>query len=148
VLDALARHRPLALQDLELYANATLNIERLSPSLARLRRISLTATELQLAGLAVPTARRATFAALTLAPASMRAIATAPWPVLERLEVRYGDRAPFAPFEDTVPLLRRTDLPALTHLKLRNSPFAGAILRELAMHPLAPNQVIDLSHGG
>jgi uncharacterized protein (TIGR02996 family) len=148
VIDALARYTPAALQALDLYAHAAIDLDRLWPHLTGLRRIALTGIELQLADLALPACRRATFAALVLSPRSMRAIATAPWPVLERLEVRFGSRAPFAPFEDVVPLLRRTDLPALTHLKLRNAPFAGAILRELATHPLgAQLQLIDLSHG-
>jgi hypothetical protein len=79
----------------------------------------------------------------------VRSIARAPLPRLERLELRFGGSgADLATFEDLRPLLRRTDLPALTHLKLKRAPYAGSIVRELAAAPLASQLVVlDLSHG-
>jgi hypothetical protein len=97
----------------------------------------------------LPAIRRLRLAAATLTATCMRAVTAAPLPALERLELRFGTRddAP-ATFADVRPLLARRDLPALTHLRLRNAPFAGGILRELLTAPLAAQLVVvDLSHG-
>ncbi|HLL21320.1 MAG TPA: hypothetical protein VK427_04270, partial [Kofleriaceae bacterium] len=46
------------------------------------------------------------------------------------------------------PLLSRTDMPELTHLRLHGAPFAGAIARTLASSPLARQlQVLDFAFG-
>ena len=117
--------------------------------LARLWRLDLTGRRLELGALALPELRRLRLAAAQLSGAAVAAVARAPLPHLERLELRFGGSgADLAVFDDLRPLLRRTDLPALTHLKLRRAPFAGSIVRELVAAPLAGQlAVLDLSHG-
>jgi hypothetical protein len=103
-----------------------------------------------LGAVCAPAAERARFATSRLSVSSVRAIAAAPWPALQRLELRFGGA--FEPSSTTIDdlqgLLVRGDLPALTHLKLRGCAFAGEALVALAEHPLARQLVvIDLSHG-
>lgn len=150
VLDAVRANPPRALQELDLFARADLELGDLWGSIPRVRRLSLTARSFELGKLAMPAVQRARFFGLALSPRCMHAIATAPWPVLERLELRLGNRygKVSAAFEDVLPLLVRSDLPALTHLKIRGAGFAGAICRALVGSPLAGQLVVlDLSHG-
>jgi hypothetical protein len=70
--------------------------------------------------------------------------------VLSRLELRLGGRLEpsRARLEDLAPLFARTDLLALTHLKLRGWEHAGEALTVLAGTALARQLVVvDLSHG-
>jgi hypothetical protein len=70
--------------------------------------------------------------------------------VLSRLELRFGGRREpsRASLEDLAPLFARTDLLALTHLKLRGWEHAGEALTVLAGTALARQLVVvDLSHG-
>lgn len=151
VLDAIARMAPPALRELDLFARADLaDLGNVWAKIPRLRRLYLTARSFELGDLRLPDVQRARFFALALSPRCMDSIATAPWPVLERLELRLGNRynTESAAFEHVRPLLERADMPALTHLKIRGAPFAGAILRTLAQSPLARQLlVLDLSHG-
>ncbi len=98
----------------------------------------------ELAGL-----ERARFHVLGFSPECVETIARAPWPSLSRLELRFGTAyQPAAAFEDLRPLLQRTDLPALTHLRVRACPFAGGILRAAVAGPLGQQlEVLDLCHG-
>lgn len=155
VLGAIETHRP-PLRELELFAKAPLTgLSRIWPLVPRLEVLSLTAHSFDLgtpgAGeLALPTARRVRLFGLVLSPDNLAAIVAAPWPVLERLELRLGGAlvGRSLDFEDLEPLLQRRDLPRLTHLKIRKAVFAGAILRTLATAPLgAQLEVIDLAHG-
>ncbi|MGN6106990.1 MAG: TIGR02996 domain-containing protein [Kofleriaceae bacterium] len=150
VLAILGARAPRSLRDLELHAYGELrDFDRIAPVLERLHRLSLTARRIEVAELAAPGLRRARFRAVSLPGTTVRAIAEAPWPQLERLEIRFGSRGDdLAVFDDLRPLLARTDLPALTHLKLRRAAFAGAILRALVGSPLAAQlAVLDLSLG-
>lgn len=150
VLSLLVAFRPRLLE-LELFARGELGeLSALWDALPGLRRLTLGAHTFELGELALPRARRVELLPLPLSSGSMRAIAAAPWPVLERLEVRFGgaDLPPHAAMRDVAPLLARTDMPALTTLKLRGSPYAGAILRAIADGPLAEQlELIDLSGG-
>jgi len=151
VLDVIRREPPRALQELDLFARADLgDLGDVWAAVPRLRRLALTARSFELGELRVPAVQRARFLGLALSPRCIHAIAAAAWPVLERLELRIGNRfgKVSAAFEDLRPLLVRTDMPALTHLKIRGSGFAGAICRALAGSPLAGQLVVlDLSHG-
>lgn len=143
---------PGSLRELELYALddlGDLGASGLWQRLARLVRLELTARRFELGALELPALRRVRFAGAELTGSCVRSIARAPLPRLERLELRFGGSgADLATFEDLRPLLRRTDLPALTHLKLKRAPYAGSIVRELAAAPLARQLVVlDLSHG-
>ena len=141
---------PRSLRELELHALVDLgDLGALWGALARLHRLSLTGRRFELGELELPELRRARLAAAELSGSCVRALARAPLPHLERLELRFGGRGDdLATFDDLRPLLRRADLPALTHLKLRRAPYAGSIVRELVDAPLAQSLVVlDLSHG-
>jgi len=151
VVDVLRAAGPPTLLELDLVVRAEpLDLGDLWPAVARLRRIAVVARGFDLGAVCVPAAERARFATARLSSATMRAIAAAPWPALQRLELRFGGQ--FQPgstsLDDLQPLLVRTDLPALTHLKLRGCAYAGEALAALATTALAHQLVvIDLSHG-
>jgi len=147
---ALEASAPRALRELELRCLVDLvDLDALWQPLARLQRLDLTGRRLELGELDLPDLRRLRLAGAQLSGAAVAAVARAPLPRLERLELRFGGSgADLAVFDDLRPLLRRTDLSALTHLKLRRAPFAGSIVRELVSAPLARQLVVlDLSHG-
>jgi uncharacterized protein (TIGR02996 family) len=150
ILELLEASAPRSLRELELHALVDLgDLGALWEPLARLHRLGLIGRRFELGELHLPELRRARFAAAELSGSCVRAIARAPFPHLERLELRFGGRgADLATFDDLRPLLQRTDLPALTHLKLKRAPYAGSIVRALVNAPLAQNLVVlDLSHG-
>lgn len=152
ILEQLRRAAPPTLRELDLFARA--NLDRIDGEVWRglphLERLTIAARAYDLAAIELPALRRARFLATSLSSATVRAVASAPWPVLERLELRFcsATGAAEADFHDLKPLLERTDLPALTHLKLRGCAFAGTVARTLARAPLAHQlQVLDLSAG-
>jgi uncharacterized protein (TIGR02996 family) len=150
ILELLEAAAPRSLRELELHGLVDLgDLGGLWAPLARLHRLSLTGRRFELGDLQLPALRRARFAAAELSGSCVQSIARAPLPHLERLELRFGGSgADLATFEDLRPLLRRTDLPALTHLRLKRAPYAGSIVRELVTAPLARQLVVlDLSHG-
>jgi uncharacterized protein (TIGR02996 family) len=149
-LDQIAAHAP-PLVELDLFARADLgDLGDTLRRVPRLERLHVTARSFELGDLRLPALTRARFFGLALSPSCMDSIAVAPWPRLERLELRLGTRfgTESAAFEHVKPLLERADMPALTHLKIRGAPFAGAIARAIADGPLAGQLVVlDLSHG-
>jgi uncharacterized protein (TIGR02996 family) len=150
ILELLEAAAPRSLRELELHGLVDLgDLGGLWGPLERLHRLDLTGRRLELGELKLPALRRARFAAAELSQAAVRSISRAPFPRLERLELRFGGSgADLATFEDLRPLLHRADLPALTHLRLKRAPYAGSIVRELAGAPLARQLVVlDLSHG-
>jgi hypothetical protein len=153
-VDALAtleRAAPPTLRELDLFARAALDdLGSLWRHLPGLRRLTVAARAFELGALELPALQRARFLAGRMRAGAVRSIAHAAWPALERLELRFCSHfgSTDADFEDLRPLLFRTDLPALTHLKLRGAPFAGAIIRALTRAPLAQQlHVLDLSAG-
>ncbi len=150
ILQLLEAEAPRSLRELELHGLVDLgDLGGLWGPLGRLHRLSLTARRFDLGALELPALQRARFAAVELSSDCVRSIVRAPFPRLERLEIRFGSSgADLAVFEDLRPLFHRTDLPALTHLKLKRSSHTGAIVRELVAAPLARQLVVlDLSHG-
>jgi uncharacterized protein (TIGR02996 family) len=150
VIDHVRSAAPPTLRELDLFARANLDrIDRqLWPALPKLERLTLTARTFALDGFALPALVRGKFIATSMSAAAVEAIVAAPWPVLERLEIRFcGVRGTTeADFHDLRPLLLRTDMPRLTHLKLRGCAFAGAVARTLAGAPLSRQlQVLDFS---
>jgi uncharacterized protein (TIGR02996 family) len=138
---------PPTLRDFDLFARA--NLDRIVWN-RDLHQLGITARAFELTSITAPAVRRAKFRATSLASATMAAIANAPWPALERLEIRFCAHhgATEVDFHDTRPLLLRSDMPRLTHLKLRGCPFAGTVMRTLASSPLAPQlRLLDLSSG-
>jgi uncharacterized protein (TIGR02996 family) len=150
VVAILEADAPRSLRELELHGLVDLgDLGGLWGPLERLHRLTVTGRRFELGALQLPGLQRARFSATELSSACVQAIARAPFPRLERLELRFGSRgADLATFEDLRPLLQRTDLPALTHLRLKHAPYAGSIVRELVAAPLARQlTVLDLSDG-
>ncbi|MEJ7603595.1 MAG: TIGR02996 domain-containing protein [Kofleriaceae bacterium] len=150
VLDAVARARPPTLRELDVrvthHEGGLASLGELWPAIPRLERLGLVAHRFALGGLALPHARRARFGESTFSEASTVAVAHAPWPVLQRLELDLSNTD--ADFVELQPLLVRTDMPALTHLRIRGCAFAGAITRGLIDTAIARQlHVLDLSHG-
>ena len=143
---------PPTLRELDFFARA--NLDRIDDdiwkSLAKLERLAITARGYELGTLELPSLRRVRLLAGSMSSATMQAVARAPWPVLERLELRFcgPTGACEAELYDLRPFLHRTDMPALTHLRLRGCAFAGALARELGSSQLARQlQVLDFSQG-
>ncbi|MDQ3300764.1 MAG: TIGR02996 domain-containing protein [Myxococcota bacterium] len=151
VVAKLAHRAPASLRELDLFARVPLKtLDRLWPRVARLRRLTVTAPNFKLGDLELPALERARFLAGSMSSEAIRSIADAPWPVLERLEIRFCGRygSSKADFHDLRTLLQRDDLPKLTHLRLRGAPFAGAITRTLIDAPIGDQlQVLDLANG-
>jgi len=151
VVDALRAWAPPSLSELDLLVrDGRLELDALWPAVARLRRLTVVARAFELGAVCAPAVERARFVTARLSGDSMRSIALAPWPALQRLELRFGGRLEpsGATLADVQRLLVRIDLPALTHLKLRGCEHAGEALVTLAGAALARQLVmIDLSHG-
>ncbi|MDQ3335283.1 MAG: TIGR02996 domain-containing protein [Myxococcota bacterium] len=152
IIDHVRTTAPPTVRELDLFARANLDrIDRtLWLALPRLERLTITARAFELEGFAIPALVRGKFVATNMSSSAVQSIAIAPWPVLERLEIRFcGVRGTTeADFHDLRPLLLRTDMPKLTHLKLRGCAFAGAVARTLAASPLSRQlHVIDFSAG-
>jgi uncharacterized protein (TIGR02996 family) len=152
IIQLVRANAPATLRELDLFARA--NLDRIDPALwpalPRLERLTITARAFALERFALPSLVRGKFIATSMSSAAVEAIAVAPWPVLERLEIRFcGVRGTTeADFHDLRPLLLRTDMPKLTHLKLRGCAFAGAVARTLAAAPLSRQlHVLDFSAG-
>jgi len=150
VIDALADRPPAALRELELLVRGQLlDLGALWPAVPGLRRVGVVARAFDLGAFAAPRVERARFASARLSSDNLRAIAVAPWPALQRLELRFAGRSEpnGATLADVQRLLEREDLVALTHLKLRGCEHAGEALTTLAQAPLGRQLVvIDLSH--
>jgi uncharacterized protein (TIGR02996 family) len=147
ILDAIREHAPPTLRELDLFARA--NLDRVDGAFPKLETLGITARAFELSNLSAPSLKRAKFRATSISSATVDAIARAPWPVLERLEIRFCSitGACEADFADLRPLLVRSDMPALTHVKLRGCAFAGAVVRALVVAPIARQlQVLDFSY--
>ncbi len=81
---------------------------------------------------------------------NLKAIATAKWPKLEKLEIWCGDPNYGASggVKELAPLFSATGVPKLTHLGLMNCPFADDGVRMLAKSKLLPQlKTLDLRKG-
>lgn len=150
-VDLLVSVAPPSLRELSLTVRGPIVVEPLFRALPRLERVTIMAQELEVGPGGLAHARRATLLAVYPTAEDIENIARAPWPQLERLELRLRSARPSEDdplFEDIAPLLRRADLPHLAHLRLRGAVYAGAILRALVDSPLAPQlELLDLSFG-
>lgn len=153
VVDAVAERRP-PLHELELTSRSPrgqvelLDLATLWPAIPAIRRLALVARAFDLGAVHAPHTQRLRLLAERLSSANLRALAAAPWPALERLELRFaGASEPSSATLADVQHLLRHALPALTHLKLRGCEHAGEALVSLAGTALGRRLVvIDLSH--
>jgi len=151
----IAAHAPRALRVLDLHARRDIGaLGALWPALPQLRRLRIHARELSVGELVSPRLERLELAVRIMPGHIPRAVAAAPLPLLERLTLRFGFRndggghrdPELATFDDVRPLLARTDLPKLTHLRLVRG-FASDVARELGTRPLA-EQLVSLELSG
>lgn len=85
----------------------------------------------------------------SLQPATLEAIAAAPWPQLERLDVSFGSYESTVTIAETETFLARLEAPKLRHLGLRACEFPHELIPVLAKWPpLARLTSLDLSRGG
>ncbi len=115
-----------------------------------LRELHLRGGVFTLGTISHPTLERAVFETAGLEEPSALAIATATWPKLRHLDLWYGDPhlGPADALTSVRVLLSRRDLPALSHLGLKNASFANELPPLLASSPLAPQlRELDLGHG-
>ena len=147
MLDVLARMAPPSLRQLELFSRCELpDLGAVWQRCHSLHQFELAAHSFGCGRIVLPHVRRARFLCTALGGRSTRQIAGASWPELERLDIYFGEGS--ATFDDVKPLLARSDLPKLTHLKLRGASFVGQICRALPASPLAKQLVaLDLSKG-
>jgi uncharacterized protein (TIGR02996 family) len=101
--------------------------------------------------LALPNAHRFALRTSSLCQETLAAIAAAPWPRLEELELWFGDPADGYGAEcgpDDLADLLAAELPRLRVLRLMNAAFSDEIVPRLAACRLAPQlEVIDFSLG-
>jgi uncharacterized protein (TIGR02996 family) len=131
LLRLLANHAQPSLRALELGTQADLgDLGPLLRAHPRLRRLSLHG--------------RVGPEQAAVSPITVRSVVAAKLPELEQLSLRLlrGD----VRFTDLRPLLHRTDLPALSELRLRSAEFAPEIINELIESPLAA-QLVKLDLG-
>ena len=86
----------------------------------------------------------------TLSSEEVRELAAFEWPVLEHLELWFGniDYGASATVADLAPILAGRRTPKLGHLGIRNSELAEPLLEALAKSPLLPRlHSLDLSMG-
>ncbi|MBA3397525.1 MAG: TIGR02996 domain-containing protein [Deltaproteobacteria bacterium] len=150
-IEVLARAAPPSLRVVSLRARGAVgNLDRLWPALAPVRDLAIGARSFEVGVIALPALRKLSLQTVQLSRATVAAIAAAPWPALERLELRLCSRWESSPVElgDLAALVGRTALPVLTALEIRGARFAGALVHVLAASPLAPRlEVLDLMAG-
>lgn len=144
----LAAHVPPTLRGLRLRFRRTHDLAALWPVMPNLRRLTLFGEKLALGDLDLPVLERLDISDQELSYASMHAIAHAPWPVLERLRIDFGNgyRTGDASIDDVFALLARSDLPALRRLALMHTRYIREVVIELGTSPLALQlEHLDLS---
>jgi len=146
LLDGIVALAPPSLRSLELSTKGTLELTALLAVLPQLRRISVWADDVVLERAASDLLERAELRPMRMSVECAHAIATARWPALQRLELRI--RGGTGSVDALGALVKRTDLPRLTHLRVKDCPFAGELALGIAAGPLAAQLVVlDLTNG-
>jgi uncharacterized protein (TIGR02996 family) len=120
------------------------------PAVPRLRKLYLRAGSMRLGPIELPELRELETVTGGMSDESLRAIANANWPKLERLSLQIGLGSEGASTDLTLvaPLLAGTKFPALTHLGLCNCEFTDELCNQLASAPILPRlRTLDLSMG-
>lgn len=157
LIDTLARHAPASLRKLVIGDDVDQiswyhvgKLGALWPAVPGLEVLEIEAGSFDLGTLELPAMRRAIFKTGGLSQASGKAIAAARWPTIEHLEVYYGDDeyGGDCTIAQVLPLLARTDLPALRRLGLMDAMFSDEIAAALASSKLLPQlSYLDLRYG-
>jgi predicted DNA-binding WGR domain protein len=157
LIDVLAKYAPKSIRKLELGYNVDQiswykigHLGSLWKALPNLQKLDIEAGSFILGKINLPELKHAVFLTGGLSSESGKAIATANWPKLEHLEIYYGHENYGAEcsMKEVRPLLKRTDLPNLKYLGLKNCEFTDAICAELTTSPLLKGiRTLDLSLG-
>ncbi len=126
------------------------SLEGLGAALPQLERLRLRGGSAELGTLNFPKLREFVFETGGLSAASIESVCHASWPLLERLDLWFGDENYGAEgdVDAIAPLLEGRGTPALTHLGLVNSGFIGDHLDVLARSAVLPRlRSLDLSLG-
>lgn len=126
------------------------DFSRLWPKLPRLQKLIIQGGSFTLGKLVLPELRHAEFRTGGLRQASIKSIAEATWPKLERLDIWFGDDNYGAEgtVEDILPILEARGLPKLKHLGLMNCQFANDLPEALAKSKILRQlETLDLSMG-
>ncbi|MBA3540728.1 MAG: hypothetical protein H0T79_14045 [Deltaproteobacteria bacterium] len=157
-IEVLAERAPGSLRVLELHAQRDLeDLGAVWRRVPRLRRLRIHARAFELGAIDLPLAERIEIVARVLSGGCVRSVVAAAWPKLERLKLRFGGFRAFqletprrpedATFADLAPLLARTDLTALTHLRIVRG-FTSASARVVGRAAFAPQlHCLELSGG-
>jgi uncharacterized protein (TIGR02996 family) len=154
VIALVAERKPAALRRLELglFTGGPSwfrigDLRALWKALPRLHALIVNGDSFELGAIDLPEARRVELRTGDLTVANAEAVARARWPKLAHLDLWLGTRTP-AVATKLAPLLARTDLPALRHLGLQNTPMTDDICSWLVGSPLAGQlRELDLSIG-
>ena len=157
LIDTLAKHAPATLRKLVIGDDVDQiswyhvgKLGTLWPAVPKLEILEIEAGSFDLGELELPAMRRAIFKTGGLSQASGKAIAAAKWPTIEHLEIYYGDDdyGGDCTIKQVLPLLARTDLPALRRLGLMDSMFSDELVAALPTSKLLPQlEHLDLSYG-
>lgn len=126
------------------------NVAPLYKALPRLRSLHLRGGEVSLGKMDLPELREFTVESGGLDRGSVKAIAAAKWPKLEKLEVWFGaeEYGASGDVKHIQPILEAEGLPALKHLGLCNAEFTNELVAALPKSKVLKQlQSLDLSRG-
>jgi hypothetical protein len=115
-----------------------------------LRKLSLRAGSMRLGPIELPELRELVTVTGAMSDETLRTIANANWPKLERLslQIGLGSEGASTDVDLVAPLLAGTKVPVLTHLGLCNCEFTDELCHRLASAPILPRlRTLDLSMG-
>jgi len=153
---AIEQARPLALRTLYLGDTSDWDISSTStrlPSCASirgLRSVTLRGGNVTLGAIELPELRSFCVETGGLTQTELRELAAATWPLLEELEIWFGDPnyGASGSVADILPIFAGTGLAKLRKLRLKNCPFADDVATQLARAAVLPQlEEVDLSMG-
>ena len=145
----LARHAPPSLRALRLWNVEDLDLRGVWARAPQLRRLVLSGRGFALGELELPRLERLELVDATMANATLKAIARAPWPALQQLRIDFGRvyLTGDASIDELFALLARPDLGAVAQLAVVHTRYVGELIRELVSSPLADRlEHLDLSN--
>lgn len=157
LIDALAKNAPATTRKLTFGDNVdqiswhhTGSLAKLWKQVPNLKTLEIETGEFEVGKLAAPSLERAIFVTGGLSASCGKDLATAVLPNIKHLEIYYGteEYGGGCSVDEVSPLLKRTDLPNLTTLGLKNSEFSNDLARALkGAKVLKTLKTLDLSLG-
>lgn len=118
--------------------------------LGYLDELHISAGRITLGAIDLPRLRRLRLESGGLRAHVLASVTSARWPMLEELDVYIGtpDYGGTCTLNDVLPILAGTNLPRVTSLGVRNSPFADELVARLVDAPILPRLTsLDLQYG-